>query len=545
MEPMCGIVAAFGGPTAWPGGEPADPGKYERMLARVAHRGPDDTGVQVVGNTWLGHQRLSIMDVSGGHQPMSDVARTAWIVGNGEIYNHERIAKAFPDGTVRTKSDTEAALHAVMWDGQAAVASLNGMFAVAMGRTDGAGLVARDPFGVKPLYWVPPAEFRDGGGAAGAVPYTAPDPSETVLFASELRAFDPEDRPYVRSFPPGCLWSPSSGLVRFADAVPVEVRPARRAIRPGWDDADLSRVREAVVSAVRRRMMSDVGVGVFLSGGLDSALVAAIAAQEARARGEQLPTFAVGTAESGDLIAARKVAAHIGSDHHEILVTPEDIAEALDHAVEVIEHYDPALVRSAVPNLILAREAARKVKVVLTGEGADELFAGYSYIHGPEYADPDTLQAELVRSLEQLHHLNLQRCDRTTMYFGLEAREPFLDSGLVRAALALPPEWKQCPDGRPEKAILREAFEGWLPEDLLWRGKEQFGDGSGAGTVLAELAARKAAAAADAGETDGVPEHPSDSWPLRSEEEVLYHGIWRSHFDGIRPDHVLGAFATA
>ncbi|MCO5561385.1 hypothetical protein L7F22_015006 [Adiantum nelumboides] len=447
------------------------------MLARVAHRGPDDTGVQVVGNTWLGHQRLSIMDVSGGHQPMSDVARTAWIVGNGEIYNHERIAKAFPDGTVRTKSDTEAALHAVMWDGQAAVASLNGMFAVAMGRTDGAGLVARDPFGVKPLYWVPPTET--GGDD---VPYTAPDPSETVLFASELRAFDPEDRPYVRSFPPGCLWSPSSGLVRFADAVPVEVRPARRAIRPGWDDADLSRVREAVVSAVRRRMMRP-------------------GPRRAAA------TFAVGTAESGDLIAARKVAAHIGSDHHEILVTPEDLHEALDHAVEVIEHYDPALVRSAVPNLILAREAAKKVKVVLTGEGADELFAGYSYVHGPEYADPDTLQAELVRSLEQLHHLNLQRCDRTTMYFGLEAREPFLDSGLVRAALALPPEWKQRPDGRPEKAILREAFAGWLPESVLWRGKEQFGDGSGAGTVLAELASRKAAAAADAGVTDGVPEH--------------------------------------
>ncbi|WP_227012681.1 asparagine synthase (glutamine-hydrolyzing) [Pseudonocardia sp. EC080610-09] len=537
MVTMCGIVAAFGGTAV---GAPKDFEKYERMLARVAHRGPDDTGVQVVGNTWLGHQRLSIMDVSGGHQPMSDADETAWIVGNGEIYNHERISKAFPDGTVRTKSDTEAALHAVMWDGQVAVASLNGMFAVAMGREDGSGLVARDPFGVKPLYWVPPA---DVGGTD--VPYTAPDPEATVLFASELRAFDEEDRPYVESFPPGCLWSPSSGLVRFAEAVPVEVRPSRRAIRPGWDEADLSRVREAVVSAVRRRMMSDVGVGVFLSGGLDSALVAAIAAQEARARGEQLPTFAVGTADSGDLIAARKVAAHIGSDHHEIIVTAEDIGEALDHAVEVIEHYDPALVRSSVPNLILAREAAKKVKVVLTGEGADELFAGYSYTHTDDYADPDTLQAELVRSLEQLHHLNLQRCDRTTMYFGLEAREPFLDSGLVRTALALPPEWKQRTDGRPEKAILREAFEGWLPEDLLWRGKEQFGDGSGAGTVLAELAGRKAAEARESGETRSVPEQPEYSWPLRSEEEYLYYEIWQSHFAGIRPDRVLGAFATA
>ncbi|MBC3190601.1 asparagine synthetase B [Pseudonocardia sp. C8] len=532
---MCGIVAAFGGTAV---GAPREIEKYERMLARVAHRGPDDTGVQIVGNTWLGHQRLSIMDVSGGHQPMSDAAETTWIVGNGEIYNHERISKAFPDGTVRTGSDTEAALHAVMRDGPAAVASLNGMFAVAMGRDDGSGLVARDPFGVKPLYWVPPADIVDGAG--DAVPYTAPDPAATVLFASELRAFDPEDRPFVESFPPGCLWSPSSGLVRFADAVPVEVRPARRAVRPSWDDADLSQIREAVVAAVRRRMMSDVGVGVFLSGGLDSALVAAIAAQESRARGVQLPTFAVGTAESGDLLAARKVAAHIGSDHHEVVVTPAEIGEALDHAVEVIEHYDPALVRSSVPNLILAREAAKEVKVVLTGEGADELFAGYPYLHTDDYADPDTLHAELVRSLEQLHHLNLQRCDRTTMYFGLEAREPFLDSGLVRTALALPPEWKQRTDGRPEKAILREAFEGWLPEDLLWRGKEQFGDGSGAGTVLAELAERKAAAA-----RPEDPDRPPHSWPLRSTEEILYHGIWQSHFAGIRPDRVLGAFAEA
>ena len=540
MEFMCGIVAAFGGTAV---GTPKDTEKYERMLARVAHRGPDDTGVAVVGNTWLGHQRLSIMDVSGGHQPMSDAAETAWIVGNGEIYNHERISAEFPDGTVRTKSDTEAALHALMREGQIAVGSLNGMFAVAMGRADGSGLVARDPMGVKPLYWIPAADLADGGD--DTVPYTAPDPSTTVLFASELRAFDPEDRPLVESFPPGCLWSPASGLVRYADAVPVEVRPARRAEQPRWDDAVLDRVRDAVIAAVRRRMMSDVGVGVFLSGGLDSALVAAIAAREATARGEVLPTFAVGTEGSGDLVAARRVAEHIGSDHHEIVVSASDIGEALDHAVEVIEHFDPALVRSAVPNLLLAREASKKVKVVLTGEGADELFAGYSYIHGPEYAHPSTLHAELVRSLEQLHHLNLQRCDRTTMYVGLEAREPFLDSALVRTALALPPEWKQCPDGRPEKAILREAFEGWLPEDLLWRGKEQFGDGSGAGTVLAELAARKADAARERGETRSVPGQPVDSWPLRSEEEFLYYEIWQGHFAGIRPSHVLGAFATA
>ena len=164
------------------------------------------------------------------------------------------------------------------------------------------------------------------------------------------------------SFPPGCLWTPSGGVVRYVDAVPVEVRQPRRAPRPQWDQAVLDEVRDALITAVHRRMMSDVGVGVFLSGGLDSAIIAAI--------------------------AARRVAEHIGSDRHEVVATVGTIDEALDHAVEVIEHFDPALIRSAVPNLLLARKSAKKIKVVLTGESADDLFAGYSYIHGPEFAAP-------------------------------------------------------------------------------------------------------------------------------------------------------------
>ena len=310
-----------------------------------------------------------------------------------------------------------------------------------------------------------------------------------------------------------------------------------------------------MIAAVRRRMMSDVGVGVFLSGGLDSAIVAAVAAVVARDRDEVLPTFAVGTPGSADLVAARRVAEHIGSDHHEVVVTPDAIADALDESVAVIEHFDPALVRSAVPNLLLAREASKRVKVVLTGEGADELFAGYDYVHGPEFADPDALHAELVRSLEQLHGLNLQRCDRTTMFYGLEAREPLLDAALVRCALNLPPEWKQRTVDRSEKALLREAFTGWLPEDLLWRGKEQFGDGSGAGTVLAALAAHRVAefdAGVDAGDDSGAgttgaataSATPADCWPLRSDEEAMYFEIWQRHFAGVRADATLEPFAT-
>jgi asparagine synthase (glutamine-hydrolysing) len=516
---VCGIVAAFGG---------FDAARCERMLDRVRHRGPDDKGVLALPSAWLGHQRLSIIDVTGGHQPLTDAGETTWIVGNGEIYNHERLTAGLPEGVLRTKSDTEAALHVVMREGPAAVAELNGMFAIAMVDAAGGGLVARDPMGVKPLYWV--SDDRGGGDGGGV-----------TLFASELRAFDEADRPRVEAFPPGCLWTPAAGVVRYADAVPVEVRPARRAQTDLWDDAVLDQVRDAVIAAVRRRMMSDVGVGVFLSGGLDSAIVAAVAARETAARGATLPTFAVGTPGSSDLAAARKVAAHIGSDHHEVVVTAQALEEALDEAVTVIEHFDPLLVRSAVPNLLLAREASKEVKVVLTGEGADELFAGYTHQHTAQFADPDALHGELVRGLEQLHGLNLQRCDRTTMHYGLEAREPFLDSALVRTALRLPPEWKQRTGGRPEKAILREAFLGWLPEELLWRGKEQFGDGSGAGTVLAALAAERVGRA----DLDGAPQAPPDCWPLRSDEEVVYYGLWAERFAGIRPLATLEPFATA
>jgi len=509
---MCGIVACFG---------EVDAEKCERMLGRVQHRGPDDTGILSRDGVWLGHQRLSIMDVSGGRQPLADGDSTAWIAGNGEIYNHAELNAGLPAGVVRTRSDTEVALHLLMRDGPAAVRELRGMFALAMATADGDGLVARDPMGVKPLYWMQ-------------------DQTRTT-FASELRAFDVIDRPRVRSFPPGCIWTPAGGLVRYAEAVPVEVRPPRRARQPHWDAAVLDEVRGALVAAVRARMMSDVGVGVFLSGGLDSAIVAAIAAREAHARGQQLPTFAVGTEGSGDLIAARRVAEHIGSDHHEMVATAESIGEALDDAVEVIEHYDATLVRSAVPNLLLAREAAKKIKVVLTGEGADELFAGYSYLHCAEFAEPETLHGELVRSLEQLHHLNLQRCDRTTMHFALEARVPFLDPEFVRTALALPPEWKSLAGGRAEKALLRDCFAGWLPEDLLRRGKEQFGDGSGAGEVLAALAEARA----DQADSDRDRTRVRDSWPLRSDEEALYYEIWERHFSGVRPNATLGHFATA
>lgn len=418
---MCGIVAAVGR---------VDDPLCRAMLARIAHRGPDDTGQTRCGDVWLGHQRLAIMDPGGGHQPLVGPDGRSFLVANGEIYNHRQLREELGVERFTTGSDSEAALHALLVDGPVGLTRLRGMFALAYVDATGSLFVARDALGVKPLYWA-----RKNG---------------CVLFASELRAFDAADRPLVECFPPGCSPSPRGGLVRFADAVPPHVRPARRA-RPGEepDEALLKSVRETLVSAIEARMMSDVGIGVFLSGGLDSAIVAAVAAEYARRHGHRrpLPTFAVGTPGSPDLLAARVVAEHLGTEHHEVVMTAKDAVAALPRAVRAIEHFDVHLVRSAVPNLLLAEYASRHVRAVLTGEGADELFAGYPDCHREPYLDPDALQSRLVETVEGLHRENLQRCDRTTMAYGLEARVPFLERDVIELALSIPPEHKMTGPG--------------------------------------------------------------------------------------------------
>ncbi|MEV7215542.1 asparagine synthase (glutamine-hydrolyzing) [Kitasatospora cineracea] len=490
---MCAIVAAVGD---------LDAGLCRAMLDRLAHRGPDGTGEVRRGDVWLGHQRLSIMDVAGGRQPLAGPGGASFLVVNGEIYNHRRLREELGVERFSTGSDSEAALHALLLDGPVGLARLRGMFALAFLDETGSLLVARDAMGVKPLYWA----RREG----------------LVLFASELRAFEPADRPRAESFPPGHCWSPGGGLVRFADAVPAAVRPARHGRTRGErDETLLKAVREAIVAAVEEQMMSDVGIGVFLSGGLDSAVVAAVAADHARRHGHgRLPTFAVGTEGSSDLLAARVVAGHLGTEHHEVVMTPQDAEAALPRAIRTIEHFDLHLVRSAVPNLLLAEYAARHVPVVLTGEGADELFAGYPDCHREPYLAPAALQARLVETVEGLHRENLQRCDRTTMAFGLEARVPFLDRGVVELVLSIPPAYKTVRPGRAEKQLLRDAFAGRLPEEILRRGKLQFGHGTGAKDVLTAVLGPAAA-------SDG-------------EQEAVFYRRWRAEFPGVDPLRTLG-----
>jgi asparagine synthase (glutamine-hydrolysing) len=510
---MCGIAGVYGA---------HEDGEAGEMLGRLVHRGPDDEGEVRVHGSWLGHRRLSIVDVHGGRQPFSNAAGDVWLVGNGEVYNHEHVRATLAPAPFATRSDNEVALHLLDERGPGALNELEGMFAFLVAGEDGRFVAARDAVGIKPLYWA----RRDG----------------EVRFASEIAAFAADWMADVEAFPPGCHWTPEDGLARFARAVPQdgEGAPAARAV---WssdaeppDDA-LAATRRILVASVQRQMMGDVPVGVFLSGGLDSAIVAAIAARHAEARGERLQTFAVGTHDSADLLAARVVSRHVGSEHHERLYDAREAVRVLPDVVRSIEHFDPSLVRSAVPNFLLAEMTAQHVKVVLTGEGADELFAGYEYLRG--FRAPEALQAELMRTVHGLHNLNLQRCDRVTMAHGLEARVPFLDRQVIAFAFGLPMAWKLSAPGELEKRLLRRAFAGWLPDEILWREKAEFGDGSGAKDVLRETVEEGVAPRDFERDRDAVDP------PLRTREEFAYHRIFAEHLPGVRPERTLGRFATA
>jgi asparagine synthase (glutamine-hydrolysing) len=510
---MCGIVAVYGA-------HPSD--EAERMLGRLVHRGPDDEGAVHVDGAWLGHRRLSIVDVDGGRQPFANATGDVWLVGNGEVYNHEQVRATLAPAPFATRSDNEVALHLLDERGPAALDELEGMFAFLVAGEDGRFIAARDPVGIKPLYW---AQRED-----------------VVRFASEIAAFAPAWMPHVEAFPPGCHWTPDGGLERYASAVPDsgEGAPAARAV---WSAAAeppeeaLDATRRILAVSVERQMMGDVPVGVFLSGGLDSAIVAAIAARHLAPLGERLKTFAVGTQDSADLLAARVVARHIGSEHHERVYDAREAVRALPAVVRAIEHFDPSLVRSAVPNFLLAEMTAQHVKVVLTGEGADELFAGYEYLRG--FGDPVALQGELMRTVHGLHNLNLQRCDRVTMAHGLEARVPFLDRQVIAFAFGLPMAWKLSAPGELEKRLLRRAFSGSLPDEILWREKAEFGDGSGAAAVLTSSVEEGVS------EADFERERAAVDPPLRTREELAYYRIFAEHLPGVRPERTLGRFATA
>jgi asparagine synthase (glutamine-hydrolysing) len=442
---MCGIAGSRGVGTDEP---------VRRMVSRLTHRGPDGSGVITADGVTLGHTRLAILDVEAGRQPMQ--YGQYWISYNGEVYNHRDLrARHFPERTFRTRSDTETVLRLYARYGPSCVELLDGMFAFAVA-DEGEVFLARDPYGIKPLYY----GERDG----------------VFYFASEIKALAQLTRD-IREFPAGHWYHSSFGLSRYRARV-----GAARLDKISSPEQALPVIRDVLGDAVQKRLMSDVPLGVSLSGGLDSSIIAVLA----RATLDRLDSFAVGMTGSADLAYAREAAEFLGTRHHEYVYTERDITEALPDILFYLESFDPALVRSAVANYFLARLASDRVKVILGGEGADELYAGYAYLRGMTQARQ--LQSELVAITDGLHNTNLQRTDRMSMAFGLEMRVPFLDVASVRLALSLPAAWKIPRPGRQEKALLRCAFADELPAGVVNRPKQKYSQGAGSAGVIAAVA---------------------------------------------------------
>jgi asparagine synthase (glutamine-hydrolysing) len=455
---MCGIAGSI---------NVRDVETVNRMLDSLPHRGPNDRGIHTLKKGVFGHTRLSIVDVAKGHQPIVVNDGNTGIICNGEIYNFKKIrAKLSPHYRFKTKSDTEVILRLYQEKGPQCVYELDGMFAFAIFDDDDF-MLARDPIGIKPLYY----GYKE----------------DHLYFSSELGAMSLAGLKEVHEFPAGHYYTPEEGFVKYYSIPEIQ----DHILTDIGKTSDL--IRDTFIRSVKKRLLADaeVPVGSFCSGGLDSSLVAAIAADEI----PNLHTFVVGMEDemgdvSDDIKAARIASKHIGSTHHELLFTEDEYYEALPIVIKELESYDPSLVRCAVPCYFTCKLAAEYVTVVLTGEGADELFTGYHYMkHFPF----DKLNLEARRCIGNLHNINLQRADRMGMFFSLELRVPFLDVEMVDLSMKIPPELKirEHNGAKIEKWILRKAFEDtdYLPEEILWRYKVQYTQGAGCeslGEALAE-----------------------------------------------------------
>lgn len=489
---MCGIVAVLSSESE------ARAGLMASALEVLRHRGPDGIVSAASGRALLGHARLAIVDVEGGRQPMlSEDARCA-LVCNGEIYNHQRLREELAaTHHLGSRSDSEVILHLYEDQGSACVRELDGMFAFVVTNGD-SFTAARDAFGIKPLYV--------GWNAA----------TKELWFASEFKALLPHCNGF-KAVPPGSYLTEDGDMQRW--------------FIPRWAQdvgtrllASPEELRHQLQASVVKRLMSDVPIGVFLSGGLDSSIVAALVSE----RLGPVDTFAVGLEGAPDLDAARCVARSLGTRHHECVYTRADVTDVLETVIYHLESYDPALIRSAVPCYLLSRLAADTVKVVLTGEGADELFGGYSYFADLE--DAAQFHRECANLLLSLHSMNLQRVDRMTMAHGLEGRVPFLDTDFVAWSMGLDPRLKLWGKGTLEKALLREAFRGVLPAEIVGRRKLEFSAGSGIDALLAEHAESQVS---DRDLVDAQTRFSVD--PPGTKEEVLYRRVFEDFFPGRWP----------
>ncbi|QAS53089.1 asparagine synthase B [Halobacillus litoralis] len=501
---MCGIFVSQGEISSE---------QMDEVLQLLHHRGPDEGKAVVSGRVHLGHRRLSIIGLDDGIQPIHNQKKDRWIVCNGEIYNYAAIKeKLAGDVSFLTKSDSEVALKLVEHQGPEAIGQLDGMFAffIADEQND-SFVVARDPLGIKPLYY-------------------GTDKEGNYVFSSELKAIEAFVEE-ASEFPHGHYFTPEEGFVCYRK---IEA-PAKEFSQTHLEEV-FDSIQSTMIHAVEKRLLADVEVGVLLSGGLDSSLIAAIAAQKQQGD-KPLKSFCVGAEGSADVMNARIVAQAIGTDHYEYIYTEEELIEAVSDVIYHLESYEPSLVRSAIPNYFVSKLAAEHVKVILSGEGADELFAGYAYME--KFQETAALNKEIIRILNTLHHVNLQRADRMSMAHSIELRVPFLDLEVVENALQIPAALKVHQKDRMEKWLLRKAFDGTLPEEVLWRKKAEFSEGSGALDLL-DMHAENTIS--DQKFNQVKEEAPVE---IRSKQEMFYYQIFRKHFPKEKMLNNVGKWATA
>ena len=487
--------------------------KALKMSQKLRHRGPDWSGIYVGGSTILTHERLSIVDPQSGGQPLYSPNRKQVLAVNGEIYNHQNIRSRYVGNyEFRTGSDCEVILALYRDKGIHFLEELNGIFAFALYDEErDEFLIARDAIGVIPLYI---GKDRDG----------------LLYVASELKALEGFCDEYEPFLPGHYYWSREGEMRRWYNRDWMKYEAVKN------NESSMSQLHDALEAAVRRQLMSDVPYGVLLSGGLDSSVISAIAKKHAELRVEtdnqseawwpQLHSFAVGLKGSPDLVKAREVAEHIGTVHHEIHYTIQEGLDAIRDVIYYVETYDVTTVRASTPMYLLARVIkSMGIKMVLSGEGADEVFGGYLYFHKAPNAE--AFHEETVRKLNKLYLYDCLRANKSLSAWGVEGRVPFLDTEFLDVAMRLNPIDKMCPGTTIEKRIVREAFGELLPESVAWRQKEQFSDGVGYSWIDTLKAITSKAV------SDEQMAHASERFPINTpmnKEEYYYRTIFEEHF---------------
>ena len=506
---MCGIVAIFNIESQ----SEALRKQALKMSKRIRHRGPDWSGIYAEEHAILAHERLSIVDPQSGGQPLKNKEGNIILCVNGEIYNHREIRAALKDEyEFQTGSDCEVILALYQKKGIDFLEDLNGIFAFALydARQD-TFLIARDPIGVIPLYM----GYDDQGH---------------LMVASELKALEGVCAHYEPFLPGHYYYSEDAEPTRWYTREWLDYETVKN------NDADVNELREAMEAAVQRQLMSDVPYGVLLSGGLDSSIISAVAKKYAAKRIEtdsqsdawwpQLHSFAVGLKGAADLADAKKVADHNGTVHHEINYTVQEGLDAIRDVIYNIETYDVTTVRASTPMYLLARVIkSMGIKMVLSGEGADEVFGGYLYFHKAPNAA--AFHEETIRKLSKLHLYDCLRANKSLSAWGVEGRVPFLDKEFLDVAMRINPAAKMAPGKVIEKKILREAFSDMLPQEIAWRQKEQFSDGVGYNWI--DTLKRVTSQAV----TDQAMAHAAKRFPIntpQNKEEYYYRTIFEEHF---------------